>query len=77
VHWPGEIVIADEPTSSLDADHRHSFIELLFEECRNAQATLIFVSHDTAMASLFDRSIRLSKINRADRKTSKHVGGIT
>ena len=69
-----EIVIADEPTSSLDADHRHSFIELLFEECRNAQATLIFVSHDTSMASLFDRSVQLSKINRADQETSKHAG---
>ena len=72
-----EIVIADEPTSSLDADHRHSFIELLFEECRNAQATLIFVSHDTSMASLFDRSVQLSKINRADRKSSTHAAGIT
>jgi putative ABC transport system ATP-binding protein len=70
-----EIVIADEPTSSLDADHRHSFIELLFEECRNTQATLIFVSHDTSMACLFDRFIRLSEINRADRKTSKYAGG--
>jgi len=70
-----EIVIADEPTSSLDADHRHSFIELLFAECRNAQATLIFVSHDTSMASLFDRFVQLSKINLADQETSKHAGG--
>jgi len=72
-----EIVIADEPTSSLDADHRHSFIELLFEECRNTQATLIFVSHDTSMACLFDRFIRLSEINRADRKSPKRAGRIT
>jgi len=72
-----EIVIADEPTSSLDADHRHSFIELLFEECRNTQATLIFVSHDTSMACLFDRVIRLSEINQADRKTPKQAGRIT
>jgi putative ABC transport system ATP-binding protein len=67
-----EIVIADEPTSSLDADNRDSFLELLFEECRNSQATLIFVSHDESMASRFDRLIRLPEINRADRDISKH-----
>lgn len=71
-----EIVIADEPTSSLDADHRHSFIELLFEECKNTQATLIFVSHDTSMACLFDCFVRLSEINRVDHPT-KHAGRTT
>ena len=72
-----EIVIADEPTSSLDADHRHSFIELLFEKCRDTQATLIFVSHDTSIASLFDQVIRLSEINRADRKAPEYSARIT
>ena len=70
-----EIVIADEPTSSLDAGHRHSFIRLLFEECQKAQATLIFVSHDTSMTSLFDRHVRLSEINRTERKSTQHIGG--
>ncbi len=41
-----ELVIADEPTSSLDADRRAAFIDLLFRECAREQATLIFVSHD-------------------------------
>lgn len=60
-----EIVIADEPTSALDADHRHAFLQLLFEECRNAQSTLVFVSHDTSLSYLFDQTVQLSKINRA------------
>ena len=60
-----EILIADEPTSSLDADRRAAFVRLLFEECADADTTLIFVSHDTSLESLFDRTIRLAEINRA------------
>jgi len=60
-----ELLIADEPTSSLDADHRESFIRLLFDECRGVGATLIFVSHDASLEHLFDRTIDLAEINRA------------
>jgi len=58
-----EVLIADEPTSSLDADRRESFIRLLFDECRGVGATLIFVSHDASLEHLFDRSIDLAEIN--------------
>jgi putative ABC transport system ATP-binding protein len=58
-----EILIADEPTSSLDAGHRQAFIQLLFQECDRREITLIFVSHDTNLAGLFDRTIRLADIN--------------
>ncbi|MGQ0577576.1 MAG: ABC transporter ATP-binding protein [Betaproteobacteria bacterium] len=60
-----ELVIADEPTSSLDADRRAAFLDLLFRECAREQAALIFVSHDASLAPLFDRAIRLGDINRA------------
>ena len=58
-----EIIIADEPTSSLDAHHREAFIKLLFKECDREDTTLVFVSHDTALAGLFDRTVRLVDIN--------------
>jgi putative ABC transport system ATP-binding protein len=58
-----EIVIADEPTSSLDADHREAFIELLFKECDQVDTTVIFVSHDTTLEKNFDRTIRLAEVN--------------
>lgn len=67
-----ELIIADEPTSSLDAGHRRSFIRLLFEECKKAKSTLIFVSHDTGLAPLFDHTVRLSEINRAGSGKSDH-----
>lgn len=59
-----KILIADEPTSSLDADNREAFLDLLFQECDSAKSTLIFVSHDSGLASFFDRSVKLSDINR-------------
>ncbi|RMP23399.1 ABC transporter ATP-binding protein [Pseudomonas amygdali pv. lachrymans] len=58
-------MIADEPTSALDADSREAFIRLLFAECREARASLLFVSHDQSLAPLFDRNLSLSDLNRA------------
>jgi putative ABC transport system ATP-binding protein len=58
------LVIADEPTSSLDADRRADFLELLFEVCDEAQATLVFVSHDRSLMERFEERIALSDITR-------------
>ncbi|MBL8237830.1 MAG: ABC transporter ATP-binding protein [Bryobacterales bacterium] len=60
-----ELIIADEPTSSLDYDHREKFLELLFESCAAAGSTLLFVSHDRSLMHLFDRQLSLPDINRA------------
>ena len=62
-----ELVIADEPTSSLDVDRRAAFLDLLFRECAREHATLILVSHDAALAPRFDREIAIADINRAPR----------
>jgi putative ABC transport system ATP-binding protein len=68
-----DIVIADEPTSSLDAGHREAFIKLLFTECEQAGTTLVFVSHDGSLARFFDRSLSLQTVNRA-RKPLETMG---
>ncbi len=60
-----ELVIADEPTSSLDADRRTAFIDLLFRECDSANATLIFVSHDNSLEAPFQRTIEFEQLNNA------------
>ena len=60
-----ELVIADEPTSSLDEDRRMAFLDLLFGECEQRHTTLVFVSHDASLAARFDRAISLADINRA------------
>ncbi|MFV0448606.1 MAG: ABC transporter ATP-binding protein [Vibrio sp.] len=60
-----KIVIADEPTSALDYDNRSAFIELLMEEANRVGSTLVFVSHDPTLESLFERVIHLPTLNRA------------
>ena len=60
-----EVVIADEPTSALDTDRREQFLKLLFASCDKAGATLVFVSHDLSLQSLFSRTVSLSSINTA------------
>jgi len=60
-----ELVIADEPTSSLDADRRTAFIDLLFRECDSANSTLIFVSHDNSLEAPFERTIEFNQLNNS------------
>lgn len=53
-----EIVLADEPTSSLDMQNRHRFLDLLFETM-TPSTTLIFVSHDRSLETHFHNTIEL------------------
>jgi putative ABC transport system ATP-binding protein len=62
-----DLVIADEPTSALDADARQDFLALLMAECSDAGSTIVFVSHDRALAGQFHRSLSLADLNRAGR----------
>jgi putative ABC transport system ATP-binding protein len=59
-----ELIIADEPTSALDADHRAAFIKLLFDEAARSGSTILFVSHDHSLSSLFDTKVSLRELNR-------------
>ncbi len=58
------LVIADEPTSSLDSDRQRAFLDLLFEVCDEARATLVFVSHDRSLMREFDEQLALSEISQ-------------
>ena len=60
-----ELVIADEPTSSLDAALRDGFMDLLLGECHSSGATLVFVSHDERLAARFDDTLSLPDLNLA------------
>lgn len=60
-----EILVADEPTSSLDAARQRAFIDLLLAEAASIGAALLFVSHDLRLAAHFDRVLPFAAINRA------------
>ncbi|MBL4726536.1 MAG: ABC transporter ATP-binding protein [Rhizobiaceae bacterium] len=66
-----EIIIADEPTSSLDEGRQADFMELLFAEKARTQASLLMVSHDLRLAERFDRVINLEDICHID-KVGQH-----
>ncbi|HZF78242.1 MAG TPA: ATP-binding cassette domain-containing protein, partial [Rubrivivax sp.] len=60
-----ELVIADEPSSALDAARRDEFMALLLAECAAAGSTLVFVSHDERLARHFDIRLSLPELNTA------------
>ncbi len=68
-----KLVIADEPTSALDSDARDAFLKLLFREIEQSAATLLFVSHDPALATRFDRNIDLRSLNQASKDTDNQI----
>jgi len=53
------LLLADEPTGNLDSATGATVIELLFALNRERGATLLLVTHDTALASRCGRSLRL------------------
>ncbi|MGB1090479.1 MAG: ABC transporter ATP-binding protein [Oceanobacter sp.] len=63
INQPG-LLIADEPTSSLDTDNRDNFMRLLKDRVERDGITLLFVSHDPALAAHFDRVDEFSAINQ-------------
>lgn len=53
------LILADEPTGSLDQSTGASVVELLMSHVREHGAALIMVTHDPILASGFDRSLEL------------------
>jgi putative ABC transport system ATP-binding protein len=55
------ILIADEPTASLDAASGSEVIRLLLETARESGRTVLIVSHDTRLIERCDRVLRLER----------------
>ncbi|WP_286804203.1 MULTISPECIES: ABC transporter ATP-binding protein [unclassified Marinimicrobium] len=59
-----EILLADEPSSALDSDHRDAFMEVMLRQVADTGSTLIFVSHDRSLATAFDHQQDLRELSR-------------
>lgn len=58
VHDP-LLVIADEPTGSLDSDNGHRVVELLKEVNQTTGVTILMATHDAAVAAAAQRQLRM------------------
>jgi putative ABC transport system ATP-binding protein len=58
-----QVLIADEPTSSLDQKNRDNFMLALMSLVSEHRITLLVVSHDMSLANYFSRIDALSEIN--------------
>jgi len=55
-----KLLLADEPTGSLDAASGHGVIDLIFELNRGTGTTLVLVTHDEDLARRCARTVRLA-----------------
>ncbi|MCR9228278.1 MAG: ATP-binding cassette domain-containing protein [Flavobacteriaceae bacterium] len=58
VHRPG-IILADEPTSSLDDDNCNKVMQLLIEQAEINNANLIVITHDQRIKPVFKNKLEL------------------
>lgn len=59
------LLIADEPTSALDSATRDSFVQMLLNVHAERDITIVFVSHDIALARHFQRMLDMAGLNQA------------
>jgi putative ABC transport system ATP-binding protein len=53
------LLLADEPTGNLDIDTGRAVMDLLFERCAAGGATLLLITHDSALAARCQRTVTL------------------
>ena len=53
------IILADEPTASLDSDRAYEVVDLLSKECKEKNKSIIMVTHDNRMIEKCDYVYRM------------------
>jgi putative ABC transport system ATP-binding protein len=60
IHAPS-VILADEPTASLDAENAAAVMNILTELCADSQTLLIIATHDEAIKKRFERVLPLQR----------------
>ena len=55
------IILADEPTASLDSDRAFEVVDLLSKECKEKNKSIIMVTHDNRMIEKCDHVYRMKE----------------
>lgn len=58
------LLLADEPTASVDTQHQQGVLDLIRTSCRDEDVALLMVTHATEVASQFDRVEHLDQFNK-------------
>ena len=64
VHKP-KLILADEPTGSLDPANSNAVADLIREVCHQEACALVLVSHEQDVVTRFERVVPFLEINRA------------
>lgn len=56
-----QVLLADEPTSSLDDDNAERALDLLFDAAHLSSALLVVATHDRRVRHRFDRTVELAR----------------
>jgi len=58
------LLLADEPTASVDPRNQQQVIDLIRETCEEEKVALLLVTHAPEVASQFSRAVQLEELNK-------------
>jgi putative ABC transport system ATP-binding protein len=58
------VLLADEPTGNLDLENKQNVVDLLMEQARNNNSTLLMVTHDESLLDKFDSVLDMRHVAR-------------
>lgn len=59
-----KVVLADEPTGNLDHNNATNILDIMLEQVKQSDATLIMSTHDRSLFSTFDEVIDICELRR-------------
>lgn len=65
-----KVILADEPTASVDPGHQQQVVDLLKQTCQEQHVALVVVTHTPEVAEQFPRRVRIESFNRVLRKSA-------
>ncbi len=57
------LILADEPTGNLDQDNKQTVVDLLLQQARQHDSTLLMVTHDQSLLDRFDRIVDIRSLS--------------
>jgi ABC-type lipoprotein export system ATPase subunit len=57
------LLLADEPTGNLDQDNKQMVVDLLLQQARHQDSTLLMVTHDQSLLGRFDTVLDIRTVS--------------